>query len=319
MSARLYRCFALLLLFGVGSLCAVPAWAQNFVVTCSTTSISNLAFGTVDPQSSLTNTTATINFSCNNPNHQFYSGVVCFAINDGLTNRQMLSGSNTLNFGIYTNAGYSAYWGANANALIVPVQIPNDSPNWTSSATLYGQVVAGQTSAATGNYNLAFTPGQTTMAVNVSKNFAPTDCVGATPVSTGQSFSATATVAVTCTVSATTLDFGAPAGFLTSNVDAASTITTTCVSGTPYQIGLNNGVNASGTTRRMAGGSEFISYELYRDSSRSQRWGNTLNTDTVTSTGNGSAQSTTVYGRVAPQATPSPNTYSDTITVTVTY
>lgn len=319
MSAALNRILALWMLLGLGLLCAVPAKAQNFIVTCSTTSISNLAFGTVDPQSSLTNTTATINFSCNNPNHQFYSGVLCFAINDSLTNRQMLSGVNTLNFGIYTDAGHSAYWGANANALIVPVQIPNDSPNWTSSATLYGQVAAGQTGAVNGSYSLPFTPGQTTMAVNVSKNFVPTDCVGAIPVGTGQSFLATATVAVTCTVSATTLDFGAPAGFLTSNVDAASTITTTCVSGTPYQIGLNNGANASGATRRMAGGAEFISYELYRDSGRSQRWGNTINTDTVTSTGTGLAQSTTVYGRVAPQTTPSPNTYSDTITVTVTY
>jgi spore coat protein U-like protein len=70
----------------------------------------------------------------------------------------------------------------------------------------------------------------------------------------------------------------------------------------------------------MAGGSsEFVTYELYRDVNRSQRWGSTVGTDTLSGTGNGNAQSATVYGRVAPQATPSPSAYTDTITVNVTY
>ena len=75
----------------------------------------------------------------------------------------------------------------------------------------------------------------------------------------------------------------------------------------------------SGTTRRMrSAGGQFVSYELYRDSPRNQRWGNTLATDTLAGTGSGNAQSLTVYGRVAPQA-PTVGTYNDTITVTVTY
>jgi outer membrane usher protein len=36
-------------------------------------------------------------------------------------------------------------------------------------------------------------------------------------------------------------------------------------------------------------------------------------------TGTGLAQSATVYGRIAPQSTPSPGTYNDTIVVTLTY
>jgi spore coat protein U-like protein len=39
----------------------------------------------------------------------------------------------------------------------------------------------------------------------------------------------------------------------------------------------------------------------------------------LTGTGTGLAQSPTVYGRIAPQATPSPGTYNDTIVVTLTY
>jgi len=48
-------------------------------------------------------------------------------------------------------------------------------------------------------------------------------------------------------------------------------------------------------------------------------WGNTVYIDTVSATGNGAAQSYTVYGRIPAQTTPAPNTYTDTITITVTY
>ena len=48
-------------------------------------------------------------------------------------------------------------------------------------------------------------------------------------------------------------------------------------------------------------------------------WGNTVSTDTVAGTGNGSGQSYTVYGRIPAQTTPAPGNYADTITVTVTY
>jgi spore coat protein U-like protein len=48
-------------------------------------------------------------------------------------------------------------------------------------------------------------------------------------------------------------------------------------------------------------------------------WGITIGTDTVSATGNGAAQTHTVYGRVPAQTTPAPATYSDTVTVTVTY
>jgi spore coat protein U-like protein len=62
-----------------------------------------------------------------------------------------------------------------------------------------------------------------------------------------------------------------------------------------------------------------VTYGLYRDSARSQAWGSTAGVDTVSGTGTGLTQTLTVYGRVAPQTTPTPGTYSDTIIATVTY
>ena len=69
----------------------------------------------------------------------------------------------------------------------------------------------------------------------------------------------------------------------------------------------------------MTSGGATINYSLYTDAGRTTVWGNTVGTDAVSATGNGASQSYTVYGRVPAQTTPAPATYTDTITVTVTY
>ncbi|HEY1394003.1 MAG TPA: spore coat U domain-containing protein, partial [Methylibium sp.] len=226
-------------------------------------------------------------------------------------------------FHAYTDPARTAGWGNTTVSSINAQFSTSTKGQWTlNPAVIYGRVDAGQTSAVPGSYSYA--SNAITMAVNFVKSTAgsPSDCQGLALNPTTQTLTATASVVQTCTVSTTTLNFGTP-GLLNANVDGTSTITTQCASGTAYQIGLDNGLHASGTTRQMAGGSsELIAYELYRDSSRTQRWGNTLNSDTVSISGTantGAALTTTVYGRVAAQSTPSPSSYSDTITVTVTY
>jgi spore coat protein U-like protein len=134
------------------------------------------------------------------------------------------------------------------------------------------------------------------------------------------SFNVQVTIAATCVVtSATNLNFGTQ-GVLSTNVDQTSTVTVTCTNTTPYNIGLDKGLNGgSVTTRQMKAGSALINYSLFSDSGRTVNWGNTVGTDTVAGTGNGTGQAYTVYGRIPPQTTPAPASYSDTITITVTY
>lgn len=136
------------------------------------------------------------------------------------------------------------------------------------------------------------------------------------------SFQVSVTIEATCTISgATALNFGTT-GVLNANLDETSTITVECTNTTPYAIGLNQGVNgASVAAREMVGGpsSESIQYALYSDAARTTNWGNTVSTDTVAAMGTGAAQNFTVYGRIAPQTTPTPGSYTDTITITVTY
>lgn len=136
---------------------------------------------------------------------------------------------------------------------------------------------------------------------------------------TSSTFNVTATVQATCTVSATNLAFGVYTGVQATGTTA---ISVSCTNTTAYQVGLNAGTTsgATVTTRQMTGPSAaLLSYALYRDAARTQNWGNTAGTDTVSGTGDGNTRSITVYGNVPAGQYVTPGSYSDTIVVTVTY
>ncbi|MCA1324013.1 spore coat U domain-containing protein [Herbaspirillum sp. alder98] len=142
-----------------------------------------------------------------------------------------------------------------------------------------------------------------------------------------QSFAATATgsltisanVVASCTVIGSAVAFGA---YIQTVVNQTGGITVLCTNGTAYNVGLDAGTGAGATTaaRKMTGsGGGTLNYALYRDSGRTNNWGSTIGTDTLTGTGNGLTQALTVYGQVAAAQTPLAGTYSDTVTVTLTY
>lgn len=110
-------------------------------------------------------------------------------------------------------------------------------------------------------------------------------------------------------------------GVIAANVDATSTLSVQCTNTTPYNISLDAGAGSGATTaaRKMTSGGNTITYSLYSDSGRTTLWGDVIGTNTVASAGTGAAQIFTIYGRVPPQTTPAPATYTDTINVTVTY
>ncbi|PPE74469.1 spore coat protein U [Solimonas fluminis] len=138
-------------------------------------------------------------------------------------------------------------------------------------------------------------------------------------------FQAQITIQNTCalTTAPTNLNFG-PQGVLVANVDTTSTIKVTCTTGADFDLGLDAGANESAAnnvnTRRMTdGSSHYVSYNMYSDSGRNTVWGEAVDTNTVGSTGTGTEQSFTVYGRVPAQTTPPAGSYADTVVVTVTY
>ncbi len=132
-------------------------------------------------------------------------------------------------------------------------------------------------------------------------------------------FTVSATIQATCLVSATSLSFGTYTGAVATS---SSTVSVTCTNTTPYHVGLNAGLasGATVTTRQMAGpGGALLNYGLYSDSGHSTNWGNTVGTDAIAGTGNGSAQAITVYGQIPAGQYLAPGSYQDTITATVTY
>lgn len=134
-------------------------------------------------------------------------------------------------------------------------------------------------------------------------------------------FAVRLTLTADCTIAASDLDFGSH-GVLAANVDQTSSLSVTCSASAPYTVGLDGGT-ATGSSignRLMAStAAATVQYQIYRDSNRTQIWGNTPGTDTVGGTGSGSAQPITMYGRVPPQSTPAAGTYTTTVTATVNF
>lgn len=140
---------------------------------------------------------------------------------------------------------------------------------------------------------------------------------------------ATSQVGNACEISMSSpadLDFGSTStSTLSAPIDSTTTISLQCPGNLSWRVGLNDGLHAVvAGQRRMAGPSpDFLTYELYRDVSRTQRWGNDTAGGTNTFNGSGSAQTNptvlTVYGRVPAQTLGAPGTYTDTVTVTLTY
>lgn len=335
------RCLHLPVLALLLAACALWTPAAQAATSCSATSTS-VAFGTVST-SGTTDVAATFNVTCTS--NAFLSNVkvrMCLNIGDGNSGggnfnpRRMLNGfSDALQFQLYTDPARSQIWGALGNPT-VPNPAGQDfdfnagfGGSQTVPVTIYGRVPT-QTLIA-GNYSNPFTGAQTSINYQYNEAFFatapyPASCTsggaGGATVNNAFPFTATATVAPNCRAYTTTdLDFGSVAGVITGNLDQTSSIGMICTGRTAWQVGLDNGLHAAGTTRRMQLGAtpNYVTYELYRNAARSLRWGNTLNTDTVQGTGTGSAQTLTVYGRVPATQTPAAGAYGDTITVTITY
>ncbi len=148
---------------------------------------------------------------------------------------------------------------------------------------------------------------------------ASTSANAATSVTT--TFQVTATVAASCNITAPTLAFGTYTG---AQVTANTAITVTCnAASTPYNIGLNVGLNGTGQyARNMINGTNKLSYGLYQNTALSTNWGTTIGTDTEAGTSSATAltaTTVTVYGVIpAAQVVPT-GSYADTITATITY
>jgi spore coat protein U-like protein len=137
---------------------------------------------------------------------------------------------------------------------------------------------------------------------------------------TTSNFGVTMAITAQCVINSTATLTLSSVGVIQANNDASTPIHIQCTNTTPYTIGLDPGTTSGATVsqRLLANGAATVNYNLYSDSGRTTIWGNSGGA-LVNSTGNGADQTFTVYGRVPAQTTPAPGTYTDLVTVTVTY
>ena len=194
----------------------------------------------------------------------------------------------TLNYGLFRDAAHAQNWGNTVN-------VDTASGSGSTSVrnfTIYPQISAGQL-VAPGTY-------VDTIATD------------------SRSFTVTAVVQPQCQITASNLAFGSYTGEV---LYAVSALTVTCTKTTPYYVNLDDGQHRDGSflPRAIGPGGVLLSYTMFQDAARSSRWGTTYNLDGVAGTGSGSAQSLTVYGRVAAGQFVTPGTYTDTVIATITY
>lgn len=158
-----------------------------------------------------------------------------------------------------------------------------------------------------------------------------------TGTSTSATFQVKITIQSVCTFAAgsgSDIDLGTvPADTATTSalLKGTSNISVTCSKGTPYIVGLTTSDGTAGTGHMAGTGTntDKVPYSLFQDAAYSVAWGDTgtsvaspgndyLSTGSAAGDGSGLAQSIPVYAQVTdPNFTP--DTYADTVTVSVTF
>jgi spore coat protein U-like protein len=130
-------------------------------------------------------------------------------------------------------------------------------------------------------------------------------------------------IVAACTVSASDLNFGAYASNQTSPLQGQTAIQLLCGAGSTAEVSLDDGLRpGSNTSRRRMGqdsGSDRLEYDLFQDPGRTIHWGSRSGRDTLEVDTTGAPQTLPVYGEVPGGQRVRDGSYSDTITVVVTF
>lgn len=300
------------------------AWSQQ----CNSSSL-NIDLGPGN-RSNNTDSIASLNYNCQaNAQPTYYT--VCLFIGEGfypatgLVPRRLTNYNNDyLNYNLYSNAARTNIIGPSPTGGGYPIYtwkvlVPGAWQQPTFTIPIYTRLNSIPTGTDAGNYQAQLLNNQ--IRYSWSNSGYPSSCLSGNIGISYLYIGMTATAPSGCTMnitSASNMDFGTTTS-LTNDLNSSSAIQLECPSNTQWQLGLSNGVNAVGTTRRMRNQSSYVRYELYQDTARTKRWGNTANADTYTGTGGATTIVVPVYGKVPAQNDVPAGAYNDTITVTLSY
>ena len=145
------------------------------------------------------------------------------------------------------------------------------------------------------------------------------------------SLAVSASVAASCNISTTDLDFGTYDGIVahaSQDLTKTATISATCTSGSIVVITMGAGHHghylAPSRHMKNEGSNSYLKYEIYADASHTIVWNysqvSMSSVASVTGTGTGASQDMTVYGKVFKnQKDAAAGSYTDTVTLVVNY
>jgi spore coat protein U-like protein len=122
-----------------------------------------------------------------------------------------------------------------------------------------------------------------------------------------------------CTVSGATLDFGTYSSGQAGDLTGFTRINyNNCPTG-QLRFELNGGANGTTTTRKLSDGKGgLLSYGIFRDSARTQNFGQGSDARLVTLSAPGSGQ-ISVYGKIPGGQVVAGGTYTDTVVITLDF
>lgn len=299
--------------------------------SCSASVTTPISFTGVDPFGAATyDTTATLSVTCSGYILNPLIGL-CFNIGSGTggtnpSNERLAvgPGGQTLRFQFFQDAARLIPWGSLSNGVLGGVPLLSLTGNGSANIPIYLRLYTTGGSTTPGTYTSQFAGADATLQYGTILSVL-LGCGGLGSLLTSTTtapFTVQASLQPSCLLNVTqNVNFGTAAA-IGANIDSAGSLNVQCSAGTTYRVAISAGNGAGATTaqRRMTGpGATTVSYGLYRDPARSQTWGDSIDIDTMSGTGNGGAGVLSVYGRVPPQINPGAGLFSDTVIVTLSY
>jgi len=309
------------ILLAAGLAHARPALAAH----CGLTGSPSFNFGSVR-LGEAASTTAAAQYTCaGDPGQALYIRV-CLAP-AGNPPLYMKAGSARVSYALYSaSQPDSPLQSASAQGWAQATIFADGDRGVPGSFPLLAKIPGGQTSLAAGDYHDNDEPLYLAYASAENENMLP-ECSMATAHAAGV-LGAQVNIANTCEIqNVSPMNFGtlSAAGGAPLSADATARLDVQCPVGQAISIGLNNGLhagaNGAGAPRSLCGpAGGCVGYDLYQDSGHTRRWGDQRNVDTLqVPASTGANTSYTIYGKIPSQPWPAPGTYSDTVTVTLTY
>ncbi len=141
----------------------------------------------------------------------------------------------------------------------------------------------------------------------------------AAPATLSDTLAVRVVVQPACTISGATLDFGNYTSGQATALNGFTQIAYNACPATQLRFQLDGGTNGTSTARKLANGSGgLLNYGIYRDSARTQNFGQGVDSRLITPSASGTG-TVSVYGRIPAGQSVAAGTYTDTVVITLDF